>query len=162
MGEAPRPHCCCASEDTPAPTAPLACPACGGAGRAVEAPTLRALLQAPWAADMGVGPWRFCDNPACDLVYFGAGGTYRRNQLRVRVGIKETEAPRPLCYCFGHSVESLRDQWQATGRLDALEDVRAAVKAGRCRCDLENPSGACCLGDLLKAAQVIQASGTPP
>ncbi len=66
--------------------------------------------------------------------------------------------PHALCYCFGHSEESLRAEWQATGRLDSVEAIRAAVKEGRCQCEVMNPSGACCLGDVLKVAKAIQTS----
>ena len=153
MGEPGGPQCRCCGGETPAEALP--CPGCGQTGRTVEARTLRALLAPRWAGEVPEGPWRFCASPACDFVYFGPGGSYRKDQLRVRVGLKETEAPRPLCYCFGHSEESLRAQWQATGRLDAVAAIRAAVQEGRCRCDLENPSGTCCLGDVLKVAQAF-------
>ena len=74
------------------------------------------------------------------------------------------EAAKPtglLCYCFGHSLESLRAEWEATGRLDSVEAIRTAVKEGRCRCDQLNPSGACCLGDVVKAGQVIRGATVP-
>lgn len=155
MGEPGKSHgCCCGGDETPAEATP--CPGCGGAGRVIETRTLRALLDLRWAVEAPDGPWRFCDTPGCSLVYFGPEGSYRKEQLRVRVGLKEAEAPRPLCYCFGHSLESLRAQWRATGRLDAVAEIRAAVKEGRCHCDVENPSGACCLADVLKAAQILQ------
>jgi hypothetical protein len=74
---------------------------------------------------------------------------------------KKPEATQLLCYCFGHSLESLRMEWEATGRLDSVEAIRTAVKEGRCRCDQMNPSGACCLGDVVKAAKAIQESSVP-
>jgi hypothetical protein len=157
MTEPSRPHgCCCTHEDTPLTSAVLACPACGGNGRAVEVRTLRALLEPRWSEGLPEGPWRFCDSPACTVVYFGPAHTFHTHQLTVRVGLKETEPPRTLCYCFGHTEERLRAQWQATGRLDAIEEIRAAVKEGRCRCDVMNPSGACCLGEVLKATQALK------
>ncbi len=124
---------------------------------------MRALLDPREVGEMGQGNWRFCATPGCEVVYFSpaSGQTFRKNQLTVRVGIKETRAPRPLCYCFGHSLESLRTEWEATGRLDSVEAIRTAVKEGRCRCDQVNPSGACCLGDILKAAKKIQATNAP-
>lgn len=149
---------CCGGSPAPAPEA--ACPACGQAGKPVQPSTLKALLEASARADVDEGPWRFCGTPTCDLVYFNpvTGRTFRKDRLTVRVGLKEAEAPRPLCYCFDHSFESLRTEWEATGRLASVEAIRTAVKEGRCRCDTLNPSGACCLGDVLKAAQAIQAA----
>jgi hypothetical protein len=82
---------------------------------------------------------------------------------------RETAAPAPkesepaglLCYCFGHSLESLRTEWEATGRLDSVDAIRTAIREGRCRCDQMNPSGTCCLGDVVKAAQIIRGSTVP-
>ena len=139
------------------------CPGCGQAGRSVQARTLEALLAPPLGENLGeapdAGPWSFCANPACAVVYFdGTGHAFRKDQVRVRVGLKETEAPRPICYCFGHDEAGLQAEWAVTGRLDSVEALRIAVKEGRCRCEVTNPSGACCLGDVLKAAQAIRAS----
>lgn len=75
---------------------------------------------------------------------------------------KEVEATPLLCYCFGHSLESLRAEWKANGRLDSVVAIRTAVKEGRCRCDQLNPSGTCCLGDVLKAAKKIQGVQETP
>lgn len=66
-----------------------------------------------------------------------------------------------LCYCFGHSWESLKAEWAATGRLDSVEAIRAAIKEGRCRCAEMNPSGTCCLGEVLEAARKIQGATVP-
>lgn len=61
------------------------------------------------------------------------------------MGIKETEAPRPLCYCFGHTVESITKEWERTGRVSALEQIERETRAGNCRCTVTNPAGRCCL-----------------
>jgi len=156
-----RPCSCCGESETSAPKG--ACPACGGAGKPVQSSTMRALLDPRVIGEMNEGAWRFCEAPGCDVVYFSpeTAQTFRKSQLTVRVGIKEIEAPHPLCYCFGHSLESLRTEWEATGHLDSVEAIRTAVKEGRCRCDQMNPSGACCLGDVVKAAKKIQESSAP-
>jgi len=79
-------------------------------------------------------------------------------------GTAAPRAPKPtglLCYCFGHSPESLKAEWVATGRLDSVEAIRTALKEGRCRCAELNPSGTCCLGDVVKAARMIRESTVP-
>ena len=157
-----KPSCaCCGGSAEPA--AKATCPACGGAGKPVQPATMKALLDPRLAATVDAGTWRFCEGPACLVVYFNpaTGQTFQKAQLKVRVGIKETEAPRPLCYCFGHSLESLQAEWETTGRLDSVDAIRAAVKEGRCQCDRLNPSGACCLGDVMKAAQQIASAPRP-
>jgi hypothetical protein len=79
----------------------------------------------------------------------------RAGSVKVRVGVKVTDPPRPICYCFGHTVESLREEVATTGLSKAVGALQAAVKAGTCRCDVMNPSGRCCLGDVVKALKVI-------
>ena len=54
----------------------------------------------------------------------------------------------PLCYCFGHTRRSIADQITATGRSSAFAAVTHKVKAGHCACEVKNPSGRCCLGDV--------------
>ena len=55
---------------------------------------------------------------------------------------------RLVCYCFGHTVESIREEIDRTGQSTVLPTVAARVKAGDCRCELLNPDGTCCLGEL--------------
>lgn len=153
-------HACCA-EKGPALEV-WGCPACGFKGPVVPSITLQSLLKESVLGDMIEGPYRFCANPGCEVAYFTqeGGRSFLKQDLTVRVGLKERESPRPLCYCFGHSVESLVAEWHSTGRMTALESIRAEVKAGSCRCESLNPSGRCCLGDVIKVTKEIQ-SGEP-
>jgi hypothetical protein len=93
-------------------------------------------------------------------VYFGSDGlqVFTKDDVVLRIGVKETQPPRPLCYCFGHSYESLRDEWIATGRITAIGSVRSQMMSGACRCHVTNPRGNCCLGDLTSAAREIAST----
>lgn len=151
-----------------------ACPRCGKRGKTVKPVTLRALLKEGIAAeiaapemfscDSGCTPsqgntgWRYCDAPDCDVVYFSEDGDARftKSQLKVPVGVKETTGERPLCYCFGHSVDTIKEELRTKGRSDALEDIRAKMKVPGCRCETENPSGSCCLGSVAKGITTAQ------
>lgn len=143
-------HSCCTPSAKPAGAAP--CPACGVEGKAVKPVTLRSLLQPYLHAVVRDEVYRFCARPECALVYFGADGsqTFTRADLTVRVGLKETEGPRPLCYCFNHSAESIREEWTRSGKSTVLESIKAELKAGTCHCEITNPGGGCCLGDITK------------
>ncbi len=156
------------------------CPSCGKAAKRVSTVTLRALLKEPFA-DAAAGAnhsccqsngnsksgctalstdtgWRFCDSPGCDVVYFAENGgtTFTKSQLRAPVGVKETVGERPLCYCFGHSIAGIKSEIRMKGRSDALEDIRAKMNDPGCRCESENPSGACCLGSVARGITIAQ------
>ena len=97
---------------------------------------------------LALQPYYFCDAPDCDVVYVSALGDHliTKDQLTVRVGIKEREDPVPLCYCFGCDRLAVRDDISSTGDTDIQRVITSRVKAGECRCEETNPSGSCCLG----------------
>ncbi len=104
-------------------------------------------------------PYYFCNAPDCDTVYVSALGDHLigKDMLTTRVGIKENEDPIPLCYCFGYEREAVREDIRRTGDTDIQKIITERVRAGECRCEETNPSGACCLGDVAKAIRHAQA-----
>jgi hypothetical protein len=46
-----------------------------------------------------------------------------------------------ICYCFGHSVEDVRDDALRNGRSLIMEHIIAEKKAGGCDCAMKNPKG---------------------
>jgi copper chaperone CopZ len=153
------------------------CPSCGQKARRVSPVTLGALLKEDFAKRFtadghsccgttgegcksidGDTGWRFCDSQDCDVVYFSEGGntTYTKSQLKVPVGVKERVGDRPLCYCFAHSVASIKEELRTKGRSDAIADIRAKMKDPGCRCETQNPSGSCCLGSVAKGIEIAQ------
>ncbi len=132
------------------------CPGCGKKGKAVRALTLRALLKDQFIGQVAEADYRFCAAEECDVVYFGNNQTFTRPQLKVAVGVKETTGERPLCYCFGHSVAGIKEELQAKGRSDALEDIRRQMKDPGCRCEVTNPSGSCCLGSVARGIEIAK------
>ena len=144
-----------------------ACPASGDTGRSLPPETLESLLHPDRLVGVEGRVWFFCESPNCEVVYYTAEGDTRgRAVLRVRVGVKERESPRPLCYCFGHTAESIADEIQRTGASIVVASVAARVKAGDCFCEISNPSGRCCLGELRhevgKAMEKIGVSESSP
>jgi hypothetical protein len=118
----------------------------------VERVTVEALANPELRDRLNGTPYAFCDTPTCPVVYYAAAGEWvSKVQLRVRVGIKETEDPIPVCYCFGITKQMIREEIESAGQSTASARIRAEVRAGHCRCDVENPSGRCCLGDVVQA-----------
>lgn len=150
------------------------CPGCGKKGKAVKPTTLRALLMPEYATaiaipaqdhcESGCTPaagntgWRYCDSAECDVVYFGEqnGVTFTKNQLSVSVGVKEKAGDRPLCYCFGHSVATITQELRTKGQSNALEDIRRKMKDPGCACEVNNPSGSCCLGTVARGIEMAK------
>jgi hypothetical protein len=56
---------------------------------------------------------------------------------------------RLVCYCFDESEASIRAELREHGRSGAVERIRARIAAHRCACEVRNPRGVCCLGDLM-------------
>jgi hypothetical protein len=93
--------------------------------------------------------FRLCPDPACDVVYFSPAQTYSTGDLKVPVYQKDQAPGVTVCYCFAHTREDL-GQAVATGTGQALEaSIRAHVQAGRCGCEVNNPQGSCCLGNVV-------------
>lgn len=125
------------------------CPVCGGQSRKVPGQTVKALL-AVSLRGVQDGEYRFCPNPSCEAVYFTAGGesVFTRGQIRERVYQKEPNDDDVLvCYCFrftrGEIAGAAREE---QARITA--EINAGVQAGQCACDLRNPQGSCCLGNV--------------
>lgn len=145
---------CCKAPAEPSsnPGNRFLCQQCGGEGKPVERITVEALLKPEARGAVTGSQYRFCETTDCPVVYYDGDGTqFRKDQVRVRVGLKETEDPVPLCYCFGVTERMIHEEVQQTGRSTAEVRIRAEVKADNCRCEVENPSGRCCLGQLVQA-----------
>jgi len=128
------------------------CGQCNREGRPVDRITVQALLKAEARGAVNGSHYRFCETPNCPVVYYGGDGSqFGKEQIRVRVGFKETEDPVLLCYCFGVTERMIHEEIRQTGRSSASTRIRAEVKAGNCRCEMENPSGRCCLGEVIRA-----------
>lgn len=147
---------CCAVPHTGAiPT----CPMNGQVTKPVGRKTVESLIKPEVKASLTPQPYYFCDAPDCDTVYVSALGDHliTKDMLMVRVGIKETEDPIPLCYCFGYDRQAVRDDIRLKGDTDIQKIITQRVKAGECRCEETNPSGGCCLGAVSKAIKQARA-----
>jgi Zinc binding domain len=125
------------------------CPRSGTAGPVVDLTTLKSLLTEPALARVTGSPHRFCPDSHCEVVYFTAAGeSFTIGDVRVPVWQKEPAGRRMVCYCFGENEVEISQEIAARGGSMAVERVRQHIAAGRCACDVRNPRGACCLGDL--------------
>lgn len=126
-----------------------ACPECGKTGRPVQEQTIRSLLSVSLRHVREV-EYLFCRTRTCPVVYFSADGeqTFTVEQVRERVYQKEPESQDVwLCYCFRHTIGELRAA-SPEDRTAIVNDIHTGIHAGQCACDLRNPQGSCCLGNV--------------
>lgn len=133
------------------------CPECGQKGKPVDTATVKAQLSVS-LRHIGQIPYLFCRTHACPIVYFSSDGeqTFTTEQVRERVYQKEPEADEVhVCYCFQHTVHEVRiaspDEQSAI-----LDDINAGIKANQCACDLRNPQGSCCLGNVREVINQVE------
>lgn len=152
---------CCCRETSSEPMASR-CPSSGSTGVAVDRLTVKALLTEIALRRLEADAYRFCPDPDCDVVYFDDHGRcFRRADVRVPVWHKEPFGARTICYCFAESESSIRTEIDAYKLSSVVERVRAHIDADRCACDVRNPRGACCLGDLIAAVTRVEAARQP-
>lgn len=147
-------HCC---PETPADTeTSWRCPRNGSLGKPVDRQTVEALLTENGLARLSPARYRFCPDSQCEVVYFGAdSGCLTTEDVRVAVWQKQPFGDRQVCYCFGESESSIRAEILAQGRSSAIERLREHIAARRCACEVMNPRGSCCLGDVAAAIERV-------
>jgi Zinc binding domain len=127
-----------------------ACPENGARCKQVDVLTVKSLVRR-LPLGMPVTQYYFCEAQHCEVVYFALEPQaliFRRGDLLVRVGAKETADPIPVCYCFGFTRKNIQDELVERGRSTIVEEITREVKAGNCACEVKNPSGKCCLGSV--------------
>lgn len=136
-----------------------ACTNCKGSSRPVTLKTVLLMLKPERFDKVGESEYRFCSAPDCRVVYFteGAGAAFTTDDVRVRVGLKVTADPIPLCYCFGFDEADARSEISVTGGCTIPQRISALIKQGMCACPARNPSGACCLGEVNRAVKRLLA-----
>ncbi len=139
---------CEANESTATPpTNGATCATCGQTGKRVEGQTVKALLAVSLRA-VQAAEYCFCRTATCPVVYFTGDGThtFTVDQVRERVYQKESDAPNVLvCYCFRHTMGEVQ---AAPDPATIVADITTGIQAGQCACDLRNPQGSCCLGNV--------------
>ena len=54
-----------------------------------------------------------------------------------------------------HSRGQIEHEWRATGETTVPQRIAAEIKVGNCACEVRNPAGRCCLGEVNQAVAVI-------
>lgn len=130
------------------------CSACGTEGRPVERQTVLHHLRHEHLERVGDQAFRFCGDQQCPVVYYGDRGTrFSVDEARELVGAKVIGDARPICYCFGFTEGDAREEIVHMGKSTIPATVSGLIKARMCACEVRNPSGACCLGEVTRTVK---------
>ena len=133
------------------------CPECGTTGHQVGAAPVR-----PHAPDVIDGPWSYCPNQTCQVVFFLDEETIDVDHVNTRVGTKAASKPVPVCFCFSHTARDITTDLARHGRSTINESVKAAVGQGLCACEHLNPTGKCCLADIRRSLRSTEGDSRRP
>jgi len=151
--------CCCRGTE-PDHSAEVRCPACGVVGKPVSITTLKHMVRPELLDAVDAPGFQFCRAADCNVVYFHENGaSLRKADVRVRVGLKETEDPVPICYCFGFTEGTVRYEIESTGNSTIPERIAVEMKSEHCACEVRNPQGSCCLGNVRAAVKRLSEAG---
>src|SRR5258708_35224276 len=124
--------CCSVNAKTGTMPTILRCTVNGTRSKQVDMLTVKSLVRT-LPLGMPNTQYYFCDASDCDVVYFASevdAPMFRREDLVVRVGAKETADPIPICYCFGFSRQDIWDEIRSKGQSTVAKRITAEGEAG--------------------------------
>lgn len=134
------------------------CPQSGSGGKRVGSATIKAML-AVSLAEVRDTPYFFCKDADCPVVYFSEDGTQTFTTDQVREGVYQKAPDNDevfVCYCFRHTPGSIRAELIATGESTVVKAINAGIQNKQCACDIRNPQGTCCLGNVSAVVKGVQ------
>ncbi|HXG86610.1 MAG TPA: hypothetical protein VNI84_21510 [Pyrinomonadaceae bacterium] len=150
--------CCCSGANTSKETPQNACGGCDETGRDVSRQTVVHHVKSEKLFSVGDEEYKFCSSQNCAVVYYAISGqTFMIDDARELVTSKTTGDARPLCYCFGFTEGFARQEIARTGESSVSKQVSRFIKEKLCSCEIRNPSGVCCLGEINKILKRLAA-----
>jgi len=159
---------CCSEKSEAVHGAPEAaaakpnCPQCKRPGRSVSTLTLKHQVRAEFLTSVNQGAFHFCGTPECPVVYFAPAGLVLTTSDVRRPVTQKDPLHSPVCYCFGFTPEMVQEEIRATGKSTVVERIATEMKADFCSCEIRNPQGSCCLGNVKAAVKRAAASQRSP
>lgn len=140
---------CCTPEKVSIQSSNI-CKVCGKQAKSVQNITLCHMLKRPFVNEIQDTTYFHCETSECDVVYFSneTSQYFVQDQIRVPVGSKQKGSEKQLCYCFDYTAKDIEEEIEKTGKSSVAEDITAKVQAELCACEIKNPAGRCCLGQV--------------
>jgi hypothetical protein len=134
------------------------CHNCGEVGRAVARQTVAHHVKSEKLDRVKSDEYKFCSSEKCPTVYYSVSGeVYSVGDVREPVASKSSGDQRPLCYCFGFTEGFARREIAETGKSSIPAQVSRFIKEKLCCCEVRNPSGVCCLGEINKTIKRLKS-----
>ena len=103
-------------------------------------------------------PFTFPSTENCPVVYYSAAGSvFAVEDVRELITAKVSGDVRPVCYCFGFTEGFIRQEIEQTGKSTVPTQVTQFIKEKLCVCEVRNPAGACCLGEINRTVKILSA-----
>lgn len=135
------------------------CPLCNNKAENVSSITIDSLVKDNLKKKLkSFEGFYFCKTSDCKVIYFRSNEIILQEDLRVEVGIKTWANPSLVCYCFNWSKQMIEKDIKNFGKTNALQDITSLMKTDQCACEINNPSGKCCLKDIKKTIKNLTYS----
>lgn len=128
------------------------CPSCKNKAKNVKLITLKSLLKPSALETLNAKENHyFCSTEDCDVVYFDTNNKkYLVSDIKVAVHQKDGSVTTPICYCFDWTKKKIKQYSEEGIPPNPVEHIRENIKENRCGCEINNPQGSCCLGNVTK------------
>lgn len=128
------------------------CPSCKNKAKHVKLITLKSLLKPTSLETLNAKENHyFCSTEDCDVVYFDTNNKkYLVSDIKVSIHQKDNSVSTPICYCFDWTKEKVKEYVEKGLLTKPVEHIRQNIKENRCGCEVNNPQGSCCLGNITK------------
>ncbi|HXH69297.1 MAG TPA: hypothetical protein VNI60_03010 [Pyrinomonadaceae bacterium] len=126
-----------------------ACGGCNKTGRGVARQTVVHHVKSEKLLCVENEEYKFCPSQNCPVVYYSsAGRVFTVEDVRELITTKASGDARPLCYCFGFTEGDVRKEIAQKGKSSVPVQVSQFIKEKLCVCEIRNPAGVCCLGEI--------------
>jgi len=147
-------NCCLMTDMTSAP-ARAECPVSKMPSRKVQKRTVEHLLRPEKVSLIHDAQYYYCADPGCTVVYFSNESVpyFTVEDVAVKVLSKDRGDDVKVCYCFDWTRARIKEELAQSGESTASLKIAEEIKAGNCACDIKNPKGECCLGDVFQVVK---------
>ncbi|MEQ6353371.1 (2Fe-2S)-binding protein [Lysinibacillus sp. M3] len=143
---------CCSSPKKNSNANTIICPSCKNKAKNIQLITIKSMLKPSVLESINaMENHYFCSTKGCHVVYFDTRNKeYTLSAIKISVHQKDDSLSTPVCYCFDWTKEKIKHNVETKLTPNPLEHIRENIKENRCGCEVNNPQGSCCLGNVTK------------